>query len=195
MQVALAYKTWYELLFKERNILVDIALVVFSVVFLAILSNLYIPLWPVPITGQTFGLFIIAFFFGSKRGFLSILTYLIAGALGFGVFAQFKSGLATFIGPTAGYLIGFLAMVFIIGLMIEKGYGRTKRSVLVCMLVGEAVLYLFGLTWLWMYLGYPGFITLLSAGFFPFLIGDALKIGAAIALFPKVWGMGKKVNV
>lgn len=185
------YKTLYETFFEHRNIFKDICMIVLSVVFLAGLANIEIPLWPVPITMQTFGVFLVAFFFGSRKGFLTILAYILAGIVGFGVFAGHKSGIIALLGPTGGYLIGFLAMAFFVGLMIEKGYGRTKKSVLLCMLTGEVILYAFGLTGLWLYMGNIGVLKLLSIGLLPFLIGDALKVGAAMAFFPLLW---KKEN-
>lgn len=187
----LKYKTLYESFFQYRNVFMDVFFMSLSVVLMGILSNIRIPLWPVPITMQTFGVFLIAFFFGSKKGTISILLYLVVGLLGLGVFAGYSSGYAPFIGPTGGYLIGFIAMVFVVGKLIEKGYGRTKKSVLLCMIIGEAILYVFGLTGL--YLAMPG-ITLwqtLSYGFFPFIIGDSIKIGMAMPLFPYLFNKGK----
>ena len=163
-------KTLYEALFKQRNVFLDIFMILVSVAFLGVMANIRIPLWPVPITMQTFGVFLIAFFFGSRKGFLAILAYILAGLLGIGVFAGYKSGFGVLLGPTAGYIIGFLFMAMVVGLMIEKGYGRSKSSVLLCMLIGEIILYAFGLTGLWFYLGNVSFIELLMLGFIPFII-------------------------
>ena len=125
MQYIQENKTLYGTFFKYRNLLTDICLMGLAVVLLAIFANIRIPLWPVPITMQTFGVFLIAFFFGSKRGFTTILLYILTGLVGFGVFAGYKSGIATTLGPTGGYIIGFLAMAYFVGLMIEKGYLTT----------------------------------------------------------------------
>ena len=102
--------TWYSTIFKQKNIFIEFFAVIFSVVVLGILANITVPLWPVPVTMQTFGVFLIAFFFGSKRGVIAILSYIVAGLIGFGVFAGYKSGYAALIGPTAGYIIGFIFM-------------------------------------------------------------------------------------
>jgi biotin transport system substrate-specific component len=192
--MAFSNKTIYETLFENRSIFLDTSMFLMSVVFLGFMANLTIPLWPVPMTMQTFGVFLIAFFFGSKRGLVSILAYLLAGVVGFGVFAGYKSGLSVFIGPTAGYLVGFVFMVLIVGWMIEKGMGRDWKSVLICMLVGEIVLYAFGLTGLWLYLGNVGLIKILSLGFFPFILGDILKAVAAAGLFPFLWKGAEKIS-
>ena len=187
-------KTLYEVLFKQRNDFLDMFMILCSVAFLGLMANIRIPLWPVPITMQTFGVFLIAFFFGYKKGFLAILAYILAGLLGIGVFAGYKSGFAVFLGPTAGYIIGLLFMVLVVGLMIEKGYGRSKTSVLFCMLVGEVILYIFGLTGLWLYLGNVSFIKVLMLGFVPFIIGDILKIMGAVALFPYLWKGAERIS-
>ena len=158
---------------------------------MAILSNIWIPLWPVPITMQTFGAFLIAFFFGSKKATITILLYLIAALLGLGVLAGYSSGYAEFVGPTGGYLIGFMAMVFVVGKLIEKGYGRTKKSVLFCMIIGELILYAFGLTGLYLSMGNITLWQTLSYGLFPFIIGDSIKIAMAIPLFPYLFNKVK----
>ena len=189
----LRHKTLYEAFFRYRTLLMDIFMISLSVALMGVLSNIQIPLWPVPITMQTFGVFLIAFFFGSNKGAMSILLYLTVGLAGLGVFAGYASGYAPFIGPSGGYLIGFIAMVFVVGKLIEKGYGRTKKSILLCMIIGEAILYVFGLIGL--YLAMPN-ITLLqtfSYGFFPFIIGDSIKVIAAVSLFPYLWKGAEKI--
>jgi len=193
MQTINRHKTLYELYFSYRNIFLDIFMVLFSIIFLAVMANIRVPLWPVPITMQTFGVFLIAFYFGSKKGFLSILSYILAGVLGFAVFSGYKSGMAAIIGPTGGYILGFLGAVFAVGYMIEKGYGRTKRSVLLCMIVGNLIIYLFGLIGLRLYFMDFSLWKILVVGLFPFLIGDAVKIIGAVALFPYLWKGSEKV--
>jgi biotin transport system substrate-specific component len=187
------YGTIYDILFKQKNLLVDIYMVALSVVFMALMANIRIPLWPVPITMQTFGVFLVAFFFGSRKGVVAMLSYVLAGIAGFGVFAGFNSGLGAIMGPTGGYILGFLACVFVVGWMIERGYGRTKESVFLCMVIGNVLIYAFGLTGLGLFLGDVGLWKLLMAGLIPFLVGDALKIVAAVALFPYLWKRSERL--
>lgn len=196
MEYSLKHKTLYEAFFRRKNIFLDISMMLIAVVFLAFLSNIYIPLWPVPITGQTFGIFLVAFWFGSRRGLATIGLYVVAGLIGFGVFAQHSSGISVIVGPTGGYIFGFLAAVFIVGYMIEKGFGRTKKSVLGVMALGNIIIYIFGLIGLWMYFGFGnvGLFKVLTMGLFPFLIGDAIKILAAVALFPYLWKGSEKLT-
>jgi biotin transport system substrate-specific component len=154
------------------------------------MSNIRINLWPVPITMQTFGVILIAFFFGSRKGMLTIMLYLLAGIVGLGVFTGYQSGFGAFFGPTGGYLLGFLACVFFVGLMIENGYGRNWKSVVGVMAVGNLIIYTFGLIGLFFYLGGTGavgFDELLMQGIVPFLVGDLIKIIGASALVPFLW--------
>ena len=188
-------KTLYELYFNSRNVFLDIFMVILSVAFLGIMANLRIPLWPVPITLQTFGVFAIAFFFGSRKGLLSILAYTLAGIVGFGVFAEYKSGMAAIMGPTGGYILGFLFSAFVVGYMIEKGYGRSKKSVLLCMVIGNLVIYLFGVIGLRLYFAEFTWLKIMMIGVVPFLIGDAIKIIGAVALFPYLWKGAEKLKI
>ncbi|MBW2989244.1 biotin transporter BioY [Candidatus Woesearchaeota archaeon] len=168
-------------------------MVLFSVVFLGVMANIRIPLWPVPVTMQTFGVFLIAFYFGSKKGTLSILAYVLAGIAGFGVFAGRNSGMAAIIGPTGGYILGFLGAVFAVGYMIEKGYGRTRKSVFWCMALGSIIIYAFGLMGLRIYFADFSWWKILSVGLFPFLIGDLVKVVGAVGLFPYLWKGSEKI--
>ena len=194
METAIKNKTMYELIFKQRNVFLDIGMILVSVVLLGIMANIRIPLWPVPITMQTFGVFAIAFFFGSRKGALSILAYVLAGALGFGVFAGYSSGMAEIMGPSGGYILGFLFMAFFVGLAIEKGHGRTRKSMWAVMLIGEAILYLFGLAVLWLNFPTWSLWQVLMAGLIPFIIGDVLKIAGAAVLFPYLWKGSEKIS-
>jgi biotin transport system substrate-specific component len=187
-------KTFYEVLFQERTLLLDAFFILVIVAMLGVMANIRIPLWPVPVTMQTFGVFLVAFFFGSRKGFLSISAYVLAGLVGFGVFSGYKSGMAALIGPTGGYILGFLGAVFVVGYMIEKGFGRSKKSILLCMVVGNIVIYVFGLMVLKMYFAQYGLIKILSVGLIPFLVGDALKIFGAMALFPYLWRGAERIR-
>jgi len=193
MQTLNKNKTLYELYFNSRNVFLDIFMVLVSVVFLGIMANIRIPLWPVPITMQTFGVFLVAFFFGSRKGLLSILAYILAGIVGFGVFSGGASGISALMGPTGGYILGFLATVFVVGYMIEKGYGRSRRSVLLCMVVGNLLIYVFGVIGLRFYFAEFTWWKIMMVGVIPFLIGDLIKIIGAVALFPYLWKGSEKI--
>jgi biotin transport system substrate-specific component len=140
-----------------------------------------IPIGPVPIVLQNMFVFLAGILLGSRWGLASLTVYLLAGACGLPVFAGGTGGIGRFIGPTGGYLIGYLPVVFVIGLITER-YGerfdrRTTMDV-VAMLSGAAILYFCGVTWLKILTGMT-WIKSLAVGMFPFLPGDGLKIAAA----------------
>lgn len=194
MEYLTGRRTLYEAIFTYNKAYFDILFMLAGVVFLSLCANLQIPLWPVPITMQTFGVLFIAFFFGSIRGTATILLYILTGLLGFGVFASHKSGLTVIFGPTIGYIVGFVFCVFIVGKMIESGFGRSRLSIFSCMLIGNSIIYFFGLIGLWYYFPSFGLMHIFEVGLFPFLIGDCLKIVAIIAFVPNLWKISNATN-
>ncbi len=163
----------------------EILLVLVGSLFLAACAQIVIPLQPVPITGQTFGVLLIGATFGAKRGAATIVAYLIEGALGLPFFAAGKSGPAVLVGPTAGYLFGFVVAAWVIGWMAERGLERTIRTSFVPFLAGTGIIYLFGVSWLAFVLG--DLSQAIAAGVLPFLVGDAIKLVAAAMTLPIAW--------
>lgn len=143
-----------------------------------------LPISPVPVTGQTLVVLMIGMAFGSRLGAATVMAYLIEGGMGLPVFANGAFGWPVLIGPTGGYLIGFVAAAFVIGYMAERGAGRGPVSTALAMLVGTAVIYLFGASWLAQFLGFE---KALAVGVLPFLYGDALKLIVAAGLMPLAW--------
>jgi biotin transport system substrate-specific component len=106
-----------------------------------------IPGYPVPWTFQTFGVLLTGAALGSTRGFLSMLVYLVAGAIGLGVFAGGRSGLEAEAGgltATIGYLVGFAVAAALVGRLAERQWDRTRTGATLQMLLGTFVIYLFG---------------------------------------------------
>lgn len=143
-------------------------------------AYLAIPIGPVPIVLQNLFVFLAGLLLGSRWGVASVGVYLLAGALGFPVFAGGIGGIGRFAGPTGGYLVGFLPAVFVIGLITEKSAAGVFIEV-TAMVCGTAIVYLFGITWLKMLTGMTLTKTLLL-GMYPFLLGDILKIAAAVLI-------------
>ena len=138
---------------------------------------LAIPIGPVPIVLQNMFVFLAGLLLGSRWALASVAVYLLTGALGLPVFAGGLGGIGRIVGPTGGYLIGYLPAVFIIGYISGKGTARIGYDVL-AMICGTAVLYACGVTWLKILTGMTWAKTL-TVGMYPFLIGDAIKIAAA----------------
>jgi biotin transport system substrate-specific component len=159
-------------------------------------AYLAIPIGPVPIVLQNMFVFLAGLLLGSRWGLASVAVYLLAGACGLPVFAGGMGGIGRIVGPTGGYLVGYLPAVFLIGYISEKAAGRIGVDVL-AMICGTIVLYACGASWLKILTGMTWSRTL-AAGMFPFLIGDALKIAAAAliakALRPVVRVAGYEVR-
>ena len=143
-------------------------------VFLALVSQVSVPVLPVPITGQTFGVLCLGLLYGSRLAAVTVLAYLLEGALGLPVFANAKGGAAHLVGPTAGYLWGFVAAAFVVGWLAERGWDRRILFAGVAMLIGNVVLYVPGLLWLHAFA--PDWATTLQWGLVPFVPGDLLKL-------------------
>ncbi len=164
--------------------------------FIALLAQVQVPIWPVPITGQTFGVLVVGMAFGFRLGGLTLLLYLLEGHLGLPVFAGGKSGLA---GPTSGYLVGFVFAAAITGYLAEKKWDRNVWYTGLAMLLGNLAIYIPGLIWLTIFFEGPGsqYVAAIGAstaigaaltkGLLPFIIGDILKLALAAIIFPYVW--------
>ena len=137
-----------------------------------------IPIGPVPIVLQNFFVFLTGLLLGRRWGVTALGVYLLAGALGLPVFAGGKGGIGHILGPTGGYLLGYLPAVYLIGLISEKG-GRRPVFDALALICGSLVVYLCGVPWLQAVTGMSLHKTL-AVGMVPFLPGDGLKIIAAI---------------
>jgi biotin transport system substrate-specific component len=146
----------------------------------AVGAFLAIPIGPVPIVLQNMFVFLAGLLLGGRWGLASVGVYLLAGACGLPVFAGGLGGISRFIGPTGGYLIGYLPAVFLIGTMSQKVNPRIISDVL-AMICGTLVLYACVISWLKIVTGMSP-AKALALGMYPFLIGDALKIAAAAVI-------------
>lgn len=149
-----------------------------------------IPIGPVPIVLQNFFVLLAALLLGPRWGAAAVAVYLLSGICGLPVFAGGTAGIGRIMGPTGGYLLGYLPAVFIAAWISSKAGGRTWADI-AAMICGSLIVYGCGVPWLKVVTGMP-FSKALALGMVPFLIGDALKIAAAIpvvkALRPIVQG-------
>ena len=139
-----------------------------------------IPVGPVPIVLQNLFIMLAGLLLGGRWGLISVAVYLLAGAVGLPVFAGGTGGIGKFVGPTGGYLLGFAAAAYLIGIISESGRGRVAIDV-IAMVAGTVIIYAFGVSWLKVVTG-MSFSKALTVGMLPFLIGDFLKIAAAIPI-------------
>src|SRR3972149_9325 len=126
----------------------DLGLIVSGSLLVALFAQIEIPLQPVPITGQTFAVLLVGAALGSKRGAASLGLYLTEGVLGLPFFSGGAHGVSYITGATGGYLIGFVAAAYVIGLLAERGLERSVRTSLIPFLVGTFIIYVFGVAWL-----------------------------------------------
>jgi biotin transport system substrate-specific component len=172
-----------------RTIASDIALIIGGAVLTAVAAQIAIPMWPVPITGQTFAVLLVGAVLGASRGALSMITYFSLGAAGLPVFTGAAAGI-TF-GTTFGYLVGFIAAAALVGWLSQLHWHKKISGVVASFTIGNAVIYLFGLPWLAFALANLNLASditaVLTAGLMPFLVGDAIKIALAAAALPLAW--------
>ena len=186
MKVTAARLTLIDAAIARTGLLWDIALVVGFSCLTAACAQVSFWIGAVPVTGQTFGVLIAGALLGSRRGALSQLTYLAIGATGIPYWFALGGppGVARLIGPTSGYLIGFVAMAFIVGWLTERGWDRKVWTSILAMLAGSIAMYIFGLLWLMQYVPEG---TALQVGLYPFIVGDVVKIVVAALLLPSGW--------
>ena len=161
----------------------DIVLVLSFSILTAICAKLKIEIGPVPITMQTFTVLLAGALLGSKKGVLSQITYLLMGLAGFPWFAR-GGGIQYILSPTFGYLLGFVWAAYLVGYLAEKGFDRNIKTAILAMLVGNIVLYIPGLLWLAKFVGWKN---VLVVGFYPFVLGDIVKILLASSILPLGW--------
>jgi len=172
---------------KRLAVFYDIALIIVGSLFIAVFAQIAVG-GPVPFTGQTFAVLMIGALFGARRGGLCLLVYIAEGTGGLPVFAQGKSSFAALAGPTGGYIIGFVFAAYIVGLLSEKGWDHRFRTTVLAMVLGNVVIYAFGLFWLSVLVGTG---KALAVGLYPFIAGDFLKIVLAAVILPTGWKLLK----
>jgi len=160
----------------------DVALIIGGSLLIGLCAHakVWLPFSPVPVTGQTFAVLMIGSLLGARRGCLAVLAYIMEGAAGLPVFAV-GIGSAALLGPTGGYLFGFIPAVYITGRLAEKGWDRRIGT----MVFGNLAIYSFGLLWLCCLTGFSTMV--LTLGLYPFIVGDLVKIISAAILLPSGW--------
>ena len=157
-------------------------------------AKIQVPFYPVPITMQTFVVLAVGIAYGWRLGAATIILYLVEGAAGLPVFAGTPEkgiGFAYMLGPTGGYLIGFVLAAAATGWLAERGWDRSYVKTALAMLAGNVVIYIPGLLWLGTVLGWDK--PILEWGLIPFLFGDTAKLLLAALLMPTLWRfLGRK---
>ncbi|NND83771.1 MAG: biotin transporter BioY [Acidimicrobiia bacterium] len=168
---------------------VAMAIAVFGFALLTGVSALWeipLPFTPVPITGQTFAVLLAGATLGLRAGAASQLLYIAMGIVGVPFFAGGSSGWEVVTGPTVGYLIGFVAASAVVGRLAEARQDRRVVTAIPALLAGSAVIYLCGMAGLMAVAGMTA-SDAFTLGVVPFVVGDAIKVGAAGLALPAAW--------
>lgn len=159
---------------------VKLRMMIITALFAAIigvLAQLTIPLPLVPITGQTLAIGLAATILGSRYGTISVLLYLFIGAVGVPVFAEFSGGISKLVGPTGGYLVGFVPAAFIMGWLLEKT-SFTYLNAIIANTIGMIITLFFGTIWLKIAMDMT-WTAAFTGGFIPFIIVGIIKAALA----------------
>ena len=178
--------------FERGALLRDAFLVVAGSGVLALSAQIQVPAFPVPITLQSFAVVALAMVFGPRLGVGMVLAYLAEGAAGLPVFAGFKAGLPHLVGPTGGYLLGFVVTAWLAGMLAERGWAKGLAKPFVNAMAAHLVLLTIGT----LYLGSViGFTAAFWAGFAPFIIGSVLKSALVATLIKATDGVRRCLPV
>ncbi len=175
---------------QQRSWLLDAALVLLFSAFVGLTAQVEIPLWPVPLTLQTLGVLFTGTVLGSRRGALALVLYLAEGAAGLPIFAGGASGVAHMLGPTGGYLAGFVVAAGVVGWLAERGWDRRLVWTALAMAAGNVIIYALGVAWLAVYLG--DLQTAVVKGALIFVPGDLIKIVVAALALPGGWALAQR---
>jgi biotin transport system substrate-specific component len=158
-----------------------------GVCLLTLSAKVQVPFWPVPMTMQTLVVLMLGMAYGSRLAAGTVFAYLLAGAAGLPVFAGTPErgiGLAYMMGPTFGFLVGFLIAAWLVGFLAERGWDRSFLKCAAAMVLGHLVISLAGVVWLAVLMGTPKAI---EVGFTPFMASSVLKTALGAVAMPMLW--------
>ncbi len=170
----------------QNTILTQALLVLGGSLVLGLSAQVSVPMIPVPMTLQTLAISVIGLTYGARLAAATVVAYLIEGAMGLPVFAGGAGGAHHLMGPTAGFLLGFVAMAWATGLMVEKGLNRGFGRLFIAAFVPAMALFVPGAAWLWAVTP----LTLsgaLAAAVLPFLLGAVVKAAIAALMVTGSW--------
>jgi len=166
---------------KEKNKKIStttMAVVALMTAVLCVLAPFSIPVGPIPISLATLGLYLAVIILGRKRAVTVCLLYLLIGFIGLPVYSGFSGGPAKLLGPTGGYLIGYVFLTYIAGIIVDK-FPKNHWLCLLGLVIGTVVCYIWGTGWM-AYQMKLAFVEAIMIGVVPFLVGDVIKIATAV---------------
>jgi len=169
-----------------RALVTDVALVAGGAALTGLMAQVAIPLWPVPITGQTLAVLLVGSTLGASRGALSMLLYGALGIAGVPWFSDAGHGVGVLLGSTGGYIVGFVLAAALTGWLAQRQWDRRFLHAAVTFLAGSGVVFLVGLPWLAVVTG-ADLAQTLQWGLWPFIPGGIVKALIAAAVIPALW--------
>lgn len=172
---------------EAREKLFTVRGMVFMAIFAAIIcvaAPFSVQVGPIPITLATFAIYLAGAILGGKRGMIAVIVYIMLGAVGLPVFSNFNGGFTALLGPTGGYIIGYIPLVFLTGIFAEMNYKKRRTMIfgmIFGMFLGTVALYTFGTAW-FMIMTSSSLGRALALCALPFIPGDALKIVCVSAI-------------
>jgi biotin transport system substrate-specific component len=184
---------------RLRSVAVDAGLVTAGAALVAILAQVSIPLWPVPITGQTLGVIVVGAALGARRGAAALTVYLLVGLAGLPVFADFTGSVAAVMKPSFGFILGFIVAAAVAGWFAERAWDRRPALAFLGFAAASVMPFVFGIPYMALILnGVLGmdysFWALLEVGLFPFIVGGIIKAAIAALLIPALWSVVRRVD-
>lgn len=184
---------------RVRAFAADSALVATGALVVAALAQAAIPLWPVPITGQTLGVIIVGAALGARRGAAALITYLLAGLAGLPVFAEFTGSVAVIAKPSFGFILGFIPAAFVAGWFAERAWDRKPWLAFIGFVAASIIPFLFGVPYMALILNAIGgaglsFAEILGFGVTPFILGGIIKAALAAVIIPGAWALVRAVD-
>lgn len=175
----------------SRKLVTDIALVASGAALVSLAAQLAVPMFPVPITGQTLAVLLVGASLGALRGVIALSLYAFIGIVGLPVFSDASSGIEVVGGPTGGYIIGFIVSAGLTGWLAQQQWDRKILKALAAFAAGTIATFAIGVPWLAVWLGTNGFDndfhSVMMGGFYPFLIGGAIKAALAAGIIRAAW--------
>ncbi len=180
---------------SSHRLLRTVILALAGAALLALAAKVKVPFYPVPMTLQTLVVPLIAATYGARLGALTILLYIAEGMAGLPVFTNTPPAAASpayLLGPTGGYLVGWIFAVLLVGSLLERGYGRTLPRLWGVIFLGSIVTFVCGVAWLASYASVGtaqglGLMRAIEVGYLPFILGDLVKVTLAAAIVHGTW--------
>lgn len=161
-----------------------ISLVLLGTILLACAAKIYIPFMPVPASMESLAVLFIGMSYGSRLGTLTVMAFIAEGAMGLPVFSSMNSGLPVILGPTGGYIFGFIPAAFVGGYLVERGLGRHILTAAIAGVAATSIIWICGLGYLSSFIGFK---QALIIGFKPFALIDLIKVALVSVIIPIFW--------